>query len=210
MRNTDLKTIEKKTWVSFFQDGLTDIFIGCIVLMFAVAPLLSENLGDFWSSFIFLPFWAFIYLLLVLTKKYIITPRIGHVKFGSIRKKKLLTFNIIMVIILSLGFVLGIISLMDFNLPGWIHVARFSIIVLIGSILAAYFLDFPHLYLYGGLFVLSFFVGEWLWLNVGVPHHGYPITFGFTTGLIIIFGLFKFIRLIQNNPLPIGESVHGE
>ncbi|MBN1861477.1 MAG: hypothetical protein JW840_08470 [Candidatus Thermoplasmatota archaeon] len=206
MQNTDIKTIEKKLWISYFQDGLTDIFIGCFVLMFALAPLLSESLGDFWSSFIFLPFWAFIYLCMLLIRKYILQPRIGVVHFGPMRKKKLLTFNIIMVGVLSLGFVLGIISFMDFNLPGWIHMARFGLIVLIGSLLAGYFLDYPHLYLYGFLFVLSLIVGEWLWENLQVPHHGFPVTFGFTAGIIVLIGLIKFIRLLHQNPAPSRED----
>ena len=201
MQNSDIRTIEKKIWISYFQDGLIDIFIGCVVLLFAIASLLSERLGDFWSSFIFLPFWALIYLCILLIKKYILLPRIGVVHFGPMRTKKLLTFNIIMVGVLSLGFVLGIISFIDFNLPRWIHLARFGLIVLIGSILAGYYLDFPHLYLYGFLFVLSLIIGEWLWENLQVPHHGFPVIFGFTAGLIIFIGLIKFIRLHHQNPV---------
>ena len=51
-----LKEAERKVFKATFQDGMWDIFIGCIVLQFAIAPLLSSKLGDFWSSVIFLPF----------------------------------------------------------------------------------------------------------------------------------------------------------
>ncbi len=202
----DLKKIEKKAWTSYFQDGLIDIFIGCVVIMFALAPILSESLGDFWSSFVFLPFWALVYLLVLLAKKYVVTPRIGVVKFGVVRKKKMIRFNLIIFIVLVVGFILGLFSFIDFNVPGWIHLARFGLIVLITSIVAAYFLDYPRLFLYGILFVLSLIIGEWLWVNKGVPHHGFPITFGITSAIIIIIGLIVFVRLLQNNPLPKKEE----
>jgi len=202
----ELKKIEKKAWTSYFQDGLIDIFIGCIVIMFALAPILSESLGDFWSSFVFLPFWALVYLLVLLAKKYVVTPRIGIVKFGVVRKKKMIRFNLIIFIVLVVGFILGLVSFIDFNVPGWIHLARFGLIVLITSSVAAYFLDYPRLLLYGILFDLSLIIGEWLWVNKGVPHHGYPITFGITSAIIIIIGLIVFVRLLQNNPLPKKEE----
>ena len=198
----DLKKIEKKAWTLYFQDGLIDIFIGCIVIMFALAPFLSESLGDFWSSAVFLPFWALVYLLILVTRKYVVTPRIGIVKFGVVRKKKMIKFNLIIFIVLTIGFLLGLLSFIDFNVPGWIHMARFGLIVLITSSLAAYFLDYPRLFVYGIMFILSLLIGEWLWVNMQVSHHGFPITFGITSAIIIIIGLIVFVRLLQNNPLP--------
>jgi len=198
----DLKKIEKKAWTLYFQDGLIDIFIGCIVIMFALAPFLSESLGDFWSSAVFLPFWGLVYLLILVTRKYVVTPRIGIVKFGVVRKKKMIKFNLIIFIVLTIGFLLGLLSFIDFNVPGWIHMARFGLIVLITSSLAAYFLDYPRLFVYGIMFILSLLIGEWLWVNMQVSHHGFPITFGITSAIIIIIGLIVFVRLLQNNPLP--------
>jgi hypothetical protein len=200
--NIDLQKIEKNAWTSYFQDGLMDIFIGCIVLMFALAPILSRmGLGDFWSSFIFLPVWALVYSLIVIIRKYVVTPRIGVVKFGIARKKKMIKFNLIIFIVLVVGFVLGLLSFIDFNIPGWIHVARFGLIVLIASSVAAYFLDYPRLLLYGILFDLSLIIGEWLWANMQVPHHGFPITFGITAAIIIIIGMIVFVRLLHDNPI---------
>ncbi|MFH1941178.1 MAG: hypothetical protein ABIL68_03660, partial [bacterium] len=61
----DLKALEKKTFRSTFEDGLWDIFIGLIFLQFAVAPLLNDlGLGDFWSSFVFLPVYLIAMVLL--------------------------------------------------------------------------------------------------------------------------------------------------
>jgi len=196
--NTDLEALERKAWRSYFQDGLWDILLGCIVLMFAIAPPLSRiGLGDFWSSAVFVPFWVLVFLLIVLIRKYIIAPRIGVVKFGQTRKKKLFKFNILMFVVLLLGLILGIISFRNINAPGWVHSLRFIAIVLICSSLAAYFLDFKRLYVYGIIIALSIPIGEWLYVHTGVPHHGYPITFGITAAIMIIIGLILFVRLLR-------------
>jgi hypothetical protein len=201
--NTNLKTLERKAWRSYFQDGLGDIFLGCIVLMFAIAPPLSRmGLGDFWSSAVFIPFWALIFLLIVLIRKYVVLPRIGVVKFGQTRRKKLLKFNVLMFVVLLLGLILGIISFQNINAPGWVHSLRFIAIVLVGSSLAAYFLDFKRLYVYGIIIALSIPIGEWLYVHTGVPHHGYPITFGITAAIMIIIGLILFVRLLRKYRCP--------
>ncbi|MCJ7735369.1 MAG: hypothetical protein MUP11_12585, partial [Anaerolineales bacterium] len=61
--------------------------------MFAIAPLLSKTLGDFWSSAVFLPFWAVVLLGLKEIQKKITRPRIGTVKFGAYRKNRLQKLN---------------------------------------------------------------------------------------------------------------------
>ncbi|MFC1935998.1 hypothetical protein ACFLX9_04540, partial [Chloroflexota bacterium] len=53
-----LKEAERRAFTKAFQDGLWDILIGCIVLLWAIAPFLSTRMGDFWSSAVFLPFWG--------------------------------------------------------------------------------------------------------------------------------------------------------
>jgi hypothetical protein len=78
-----LKETERKVFKSAFQDGLVDISIGSVILMFAIAPFLSPYLGDFWSSAVFLPFWGIVFSGIWLIRKYIVRPRAGTVKYGS-------------------------------------------------------------------------------------------------------------------------------
>ena len=72
-----LKSAERKAFQSTFADGLWDVFIGVFALEFAIAPLLSKTLGDFWSSAVFLPVFGVVYLVIWLTRKYVVAPRIG-------------------------------------------------------------------------------------------------------------------------------------
>lgn len=197
----DLKRLERKAWTSFYDDGLGDIFLGCVILMFALAPMLGRmGLGDFWSSAVFLPFFALVFIGLVLLRKRVVIPRIGLVSFGQVRKKRLLKFNVLMLAVLSAGFILGVLSLMGGVGQAWVRNLRFIAIVLMCFGLAGYFLGFIRLYLYGILIALAIPVGEWLWINMGVPHHGFPVAFGVTAGVIIVTGIVLFLRILGRNP----------
>jgi hypothetical protein len=197
-----LKEAERKVFQSAIQDGLYDIFIGCVLLVFVIAPFLSPSMGDFWSSAMLVPFWALVQLGIWLIRRYVVTPRIGVVKFGPARRTRLFRFNATIFVVLLVALLLGILSAVDLNVPGWVHTARFGLVVLVAFSVAAYFLGFTLLYIYGALIALSPLVGEWLYANVGASHHGFPIAFGVTAGIIILVGLVKFLRLLRNYPLP--------
>ncbi|NOQ40411.1 MAG: hypothetical protein GQ562_08845 [Anaerolineales bacterium] len=196
-----MKDLEKSIFQKSFQDGLIDIQIGCVVLMFAIAPLLSSFLGDFWSSMVFLPFWALIYLGVKEIRKKIIQPRVGVVEIGKFRKTRQKKLLFVILVFNLLALILGVLSFFNFaDLPGWIHPVRFSAVILMGFSLAGYMLEFPHLYLYGILIALAPLFGEFLYFTYHVPHHGFPITFGITSALIILNGLGIFLRLLKAHP----------
>lgn len=115
----------------------------------------------------------------------------------------MIKFNVIIFFILGISLILGILSFIKFDaVPGWIHAARLSLIILIGFSVAAYFLDVTRLYLYGALVAIAPMIGELLYVYLKVPHHGFPITFGFASCLIMITGLVLFIRLLREHPQP--------
>lgn len=209
--NISLKEAERNVFKMAVNDGLWDIFIGCFVLLFAVAPLLSNSLGDFWSTLIFLPFWALVFIVLSLVRKHVITPRIGIVNFGKYRKKKLTKFSYIMFIVNIVAFIVGTFFAINFSLKsGFMYMFFFGFIILIISSTASYFLNFARLSIYGLLFLISLFGGEWLFATYKTPNRGFPITFGITAGIIIVTGFTIFFRLIRKNPIPINESLPDE
>ena len=212
--NKTLRAIDRKIFKTSFEDGLLDIFLASFVLMFAVAPLLSGRLGDFWSSFIFLPFWGLVYLILWYLRRKVISPRIGTVKWGEMRKKKLRIGSIIMLILNFLFLGLGIFSFLAPIDSGYAMSIRFGVMMLILFSGAGYMLDYAPLYIYGVLMTMAIPLGEWLYLNVGFTHHGYPAVFGTLAGIMLLHGIYKFFTLVKNIPVPseehpIKEYNHG-
>ena len=198
-----LKEAEQKVFRTTYNDGLWDIFLGCFFLLFVIAPYLSTSLGDFWSSVVFLPFWALVYLAIWLVRKTMVIPRVGVVKFGFASKVKLTRFSVVMLVVNVIALILGFVAAMSFGkVPGQIYSISFGVILLLGFSFAAYFLGFNRLYIYGLLVGLSPLVGEWLWTRGYATHHGFPITFGTSSGIMILVGLVVFVRLLRNNPIP--------
>jgi hypothetical protein len=200
-----LKEVERKVFISFFQDGLVDIFLGFFFTQFVIAPYLSESLGDFWSSAVFVPIWGLLFILLWLVRKYVVKPRVGEVKFGKWRKNRLMRFNVIILIVLLASAILAALSAAVFDLlPAWVNLAplSFSIVLLVSFSLAGFFLNYPLFYVYGVILAAAPIVGEWLWANTNVTHHGFPVTFGFASGVMILVGLLRLTRLLLDHPLP--------
>jgi len=206
-----LKEAERRAFTATFQDGLWDIFIGCMVMMLAVAPLLSRSLGDFWASAVFLPFYGLVYLAIRWARKHVVTPRIGTVEFGAWRKARLMKFNLLMLVLLVVALILGALSTVDFGLvSGWVVAARFSLSVLVIFGIPAYFLNFYRLYAYALLVAVAPLVGEWLYVNLKFSHHGYPVTFGMTAGIMILTGAALFVRLVREHPIPESDGAVSE
>jgi hypothetical protein len=141
-------------------------------------------------------------------RKKIIQPRIGRVDYGAYRKTRLKKMTLLMLVFNLVALALGALSFFNFAyLPGWVHVARFSTIILVGFSLAGYMLEFPRLYIYGILTALAPPVGEFLYTTYGATHHGFPITFGITSGLMILTGLVILLRLLRKYPEIIQEGL---
>jgi hypothetical protein len=211
-RQISLKEAERRAFITRYNDGLWDIFLGCFFLMFVVAPYLSSTLGDFWSSAVFVPFLGLVLLVILLVRKHVVTPRVGVVvTFRPARTARLMKFNVVMLVVNVLAFILGIAAALSVGkVPGQLTSISFGLILLICFSIAAYFLEFKRLYAYGLLVGLSPLVGEWLWSSGYASHHGFPVTFGTATVVMILVGVVVFVRLLHNNPLPAEGIPSGE
>ncbi|UCE25258.1 MAG: hypothetical protein JSU74_04215 [Candidatus Zixiibacteriota bacterium] len=206
-----LREAERKVFLTATGDGLTDVFVGSIFLMMVIAPFLSESMGDWWSAAVFVPFWGLLMLAIWLIRKHVVRPRIGEVKFGIARKMRLRKFGVIMLVANIVAFILGIWASASVGaVSGYATSVLFGMMCLLFFSIAAYFLDTRRFFFYGLMAGASPLVGEWLWQNQKASHHGFPITFGVTSGVIILTGLVLFIRLVRNNPVPTEDAAAGE
>jgi len=214
----DLRTVDRKVFTASFDSGLVDIFLSGVTLMFAVGPLtttyLNPYLGDFWGDLLvalmYLPFWGILYLVLRWIHQKLVAPRMGVVKYGPARRKKMSLFTWIMLALNIIFVILGIVAFRNPDSPGWTITLPFTFMLLLSFSLAGYFLNLNRLYIYGIILALAPLVGEYLYQTFGAVHHGYPITYGLSTVIIFVTGLIKFITFMHHNPLPSVDPIQYE
>lgn len=202
MPDDALNRMERSTFKAAADSGLWDIFLASVVAMFAIAPLLSRRLGDFWSSAIFLPVWAVVYLVIHLVKKRVVEPRIGVVKFSPPRRKRLMILTLIMVAVNLVALIAGIFAATQ-DAPGQapilVRILPF-IVILVGFSLAALLLWIPRLLAYGLLLAAAPFVGEALFKSGHATHHGFPVVFGVSALVILACGIVRFVTFLPRRP----------
>ena len=151
-----LKQIEKKSWTVYFQDGLWDIYMGLLMLMIGINTFVDNE----WYS------WLMIapILLTILGKRFITTPRLGRVRFGSERQKKRIAVLIVIALAVICGTIIAVFSANGDPLPKAAAAAIFGISALLVFGSMAYFLDYKRFYIYGLMlataFVLDILINE--------------------------------------------------
>jgi len=159
----DLKQLERKVWMSFYEDGLWDIYLGMLLMAMAVGALLSD-MGAPETTLIItygcLVGAAFVFLWL--GKRFITIPRLGLVHFGpqaKARKKKASVIFAVSVLVGLIVFVMFLPTVKDsfFKiLPiDLVFPAIWVANMLIVFSLAAYFLHYRRLYLIGVMFAVG-------------------------------------------------------
>ena len=211
MKKTNLREVEKRTYMSYHQDGLLDIFVGIYVLLFALGILLM-TVTDF-STWFVIPaiFPAIMIPIWISAKKRITMPRIGYVKFGVRGANKLMAvFLGLMVAGFGVFMVFGLGASMG---EGWaltlrvFFISNSMLIIGIGaavvSSLFAYTMGLKRLYGYGLLIFVLFFTGYF----IAIPFEYLLVTIGF---VISINGFVILMRFIRKYPLPQGDTVNAQ
>ncbi len=174
---------------------------GSVILIFEFAPSLNYSLGNFWNSAIFLPFGGVIWLILKVTRKHVLTPRIGVVIFSKARRTKLSQILPMSMFINTSALILGFDQMERVDDQGWTTAMIFVSLVLMLFWIAAYFLDFSRLYAYGILLAIPPLVGELLRQQWDAVHQGFPITLSVVAAIMISTGFAQFVKVVRNNPV---------
>jgi predicted small integral membrane protein len=197
MNDVDLRQIERSTYRATMDSGLWDFFLGSIVAMFSIAPLLSVHLGDFWSSAVFFPVFVAELIAIRVVEKRVVEPRVGFVEFARPRRQRMLVFGVMMLVVNVVALVAGVVAAT--RLPvmnGPIVSFTLSMVILVGFTLASFFLEIPRVFFYGLLLAAAPLVGEALFIRGYASHHGFPIVFGVCTVVILVSGIVRFMRFL--------------
>ncbi len=208
-RPDSLKEIERRAYRSTFDDGIYDIAFGFAFLILAwITSLDSIGVPRFYGYMMF----AILPLIAIFGKRYISTPRLGSVEFGMRRrsKKKFLAVICIAVLFLQMPLLMMTFANGTFGFLGEglsVPVAA-SMIVAPLLIVAAYFIDYPRMYIYAAILFFSVPHAEFMIDFVGHPLECL-ISFGKPGLTILIYGVVLLSRFMKKYPLPTPEVNHA-
>lgn len=198
MDTSDQKEIERRVFTSFIQGGFIEAFTGIILLQLGIPALFSRSgFGDWESALFTLPIALILLIAVLLVRKFVVIPRLGHVKFLPERRRRVSRFIIVPILSLIAGAIVGYIFT-EHASPRNILVGQipFSLISIIVFSAAAYFLDMKRLYVYGAIVGLVFPLGKYL-ETIIVSRSTLPATILFTAfvflGIATVF-LVAFLR----------------
>ena len=196
--DVNLKEIQRKVYVSFFQDGLWDIFLGLFIVGWGLA-ILTEAAYLAGISFLGL------YFVIWGVKKWVTYPRIGYARFSATSRRRITArFLILGTVVLLLGLLAAVVWGIGTR-PQWL--ADYFPLIFNGMLAAvicfvAHWARVNRFYLHAALIFLGAVFH--LWLGIGWE-------FGFigAGGIIVLIGLGLLTSFLRKYP-KMAEEVQGE
>ncbi|MDO8056533.1 MAG: hypothetical protein Q6361_06700 [Candidatus Hermodarchaeota archaeon] len=192
-QHIDLKQLERKAYTIYHQDGIVDIFLGLVIVIFALmllTPMFEVTI----------PLMGGISVVWILSftgaKRSITVPRIGYVEFKAHRRYRV-TFLAVFLLIVNLAFFAIIASdilrnefVFLFNQYG-----LFIVAVVIGGIfvLFGWVVQISRLYGYGGVTFVAFATAQVFLLHLALP----VLVLGV---VITVTGFLLLYRFLQKYP----------
>ena len=199
MDTSDQEKIERRVFTSFFQGGIIEAFTGIFLLQLGLPALFSRSgFGDLESALLALPIALILLIAVFLVRKFVVIPRLGHVKFLPERRRKLSKLIIVPIVTLIAGAIVGYIFSEN---PSLRHMFAAQIpfilipIIVFGA--AAYFLDMKRLYVYGAIVGLVFPLGKSL-ETVIVSRGTLPATILFTAFVFLGIATVFLVAFLKN------------
>jgi hypothetical protein len=201
----DLKKVEVNTFrMIFLSDGLLDIYLGLTLI-----PYITWIYND-WAGSMFLNGIVFVlfFPLFLYLKKRIVAPRVGMIKPGPARRRKmnLLVLATILAVLVTIAMLVftgragGEASRMVVGIPMvfW----AFSLAAVLITSVVAWLIDWPRLIIYGLLVAVTIPVDAVYFLRSGrIPLTVIPML------VMVGTGIFLLVRFLRRYPLPqMGEA----
>jgi hypothetical protein len=185
MSNLNLEVMRKKIYKTYFSDGIWDIVLGMVYLIFGLGVLITQDIWYLFPILITLP---------LALKRSVSEPRVGTLQFKKSQKTRLLLLYFLFSF-LVLGFVifLGILNPSGDMVIRWLTINLFFIVGLIIAVILAlvgWLFNFSRMYLYAILNLIGFaLIGKVTSVGVILTILGTIFT---VIGLIVLRNFVKF------------------
>jgi len=209
------KIAERKIFqLSIFQDGIWDMQIGGMIILFSFYPVTRRLLGLGWNLILIFGLLAILLVIGARLKRSVSNPRMGLVKYGKSQKSKLLTMRLLIFGIFLVTSALAIALILQIyrgpnwgpNTPEWLQLLSLDIAfglfaVAIFSVLSGVFRIWrPFIY---GLLLGSSIVATAALTVYGGPEFNFP--FAIAGSIILLIGLGLLLRFVRTYPIPAEE-----
>ena len=199
--NLNLKTIERKAYLSYYQDGLLELFIGLWFLIFCIG--IAHDAVSYLGSIV--PPFGFVVFLIF--KKSITVPRMGLVNFGQTRKirikKEYKFFSIFFAVTVITG---AVIYFLHKDIPGNIQelmrkfiMAPMGLIIAICLWFVAYWKQLFRFYIYCFVVIGVVFIGPLLEMTP-------PTYFAIPGVVMVLSGSIMLSIFLRKFPKPAKEN----
>jgi len=190
----DLKQIQRKVYISYFQDGLWDILLGIFMVGWGLMVTYDfvAVMGGIWVAF---------YLIVLGLKRWLTYPRAGYIKISEVRKQQI-RMVILGVVLLLLGLSAFFVFAVN-NRPAWFsEYFMFLFGVMMTVVIAAlgYWWKVKRWYGYAALVFMAFCVHQWLDAPINV-------SFMVPGGIAGLYGIVLLIRFLRKYPKQSGEGM---
>lgn len=202
----DLQKIERKVYASKFKDGLIDIQLGLMLIGGGIISTISsrEQLSTATAMLILVLFFFIVGLIPFLGKKWITNPRMGTVRLGLARKKRMRMAGWalgIMVLVQAVLILLQFTGTVRPNFSRLQGATMAGLIFFIPLVAMAYFNDYTRGYLYailvGGSVTAIISFNSWI-----------PLLIAGSIALVV--GIVVFTVFLRDYPLPEEGTGNGQ
>ena len=188
-QDNELQTIRRKVYMTLFEDGVWDIFLGLFVLGWGLSILTD---GTLIPAILFVALYFTVWGI----KKWITYPRIGYVRFSSTSRRIIKGRYLgLLSVVLLIGVLVGVFWGLGTR-PQWL-VDYFPLIFngMLSAIvcLIAYWARVNRFFLYAALIFLGAVFHKWL----GIP---WELGFIGAGGTITLIGIGFLVRFLRKYP----------
>ena len=204
----DLQKLERDAFRRFYEDGIFDIYLGLMLLVFFAASALWEALESELLSYVgMLGLALLVTVPLLAYRRRLLRERLGTFQPGPQRKLRISRTRWVLLGSVVLGLAVFGIAAIGVAGPGsvdWLAVVVpalwfINAVVVFGAM--AYFLEVPRFYAYGlvaGLLMPLMIWPDAIW-GIEIPAW---LVFGSAGVTVIAYGLVKLRRFLRQYPAP--------